>query len=238
VRLDAFAARYPRELSGGQRQRVAIARALVIKPPVLLLDEPMSNLDAKLREEMQFELRTIQRKVGTTTVMVTHDQSEALSISDRVVVMEAGRVTQVDSPYRAYERPENRFVSQFIGKANMLAGKVTEARPNEVHVDLGHDLTGIACIDAGTVWREGDTVTLCIRPEKLHLCKVGTGRLSATVTSRFFLGSQWLYRVDTALGEVLVCSQNEGTEPVAEGEAVGIDWHRDSVRVIQEANHG
>jgi putative spermidine/putrescine transport system ATP-binding protein len=238
VRLDALAARYPRELSGGQRQRVAIARALVIKPPVLLLDEPMSNLDAKLREEMQFELRGIQRKVGTTTVMVTHDQSEALSISDRVVVMEAGRVTQVDSPYRAYERPENRFVSQFIGKANMLAGKVTEARHNEVHVDLGHDLTGIACIDAGTVWREGDTVTLCIRPEKLHLCEVGAGRLTATVTSRFFLGSQWLYRVDTAIGEVMVCSQNEGTEPVAEGAMVGIDWHRDAVRVIQEASHG
>ena len=125
---------------------------------------------------------------------------------------------------------------EFAGE--VLAGKVTEARNNEVHVDLGHELTGIACIEAGTVWREGDTVTLCIRPEKLHLCEVGTGRLSATVTSRFFLGSQWLYRVDTAIGEVLVCSQNEGTEPVAEGAMVGIDWHRDAVRVIQEASHG
>ncbi|MFP3560227.1 ABC transporter ATP-binding protein, partial [Paraburkholderia sp. SIMBA_049] len=104
--------------------RVALARAIVIAPPVLLLDEPMSNLDAKLREDMQFELRAIQRKIGTTTIMVTHDQSEALSISDRVVVMEAGRITQIDTPYEAYERPENRFVSQFIGKANMLPGTV------------------------------------------------------------------------------------------------------------------
>src|SRR5918993_1125175 len=122
VQLTPFADRYPRQLSGGQRQRVAIARALVIAPPVLLLDEPLSNLDAKLREEMQFELRRIQRKVGTTTIMVTHDQAEALSISDRVVVMEAGRMTQVDAPYRLYEQPSNAFISSFVGKTNLLAG--------------------------------------------------------------------------------------------------------------------
>ncbi|MGH8848865.1 MAG: ABC transporter ATP-binding protein, partial [Polaromonas sp.] len=125
VHLEAYAMRYPRELSGGQRQRVALARALVIEPPVLLLDEPLSNLDAKLREEMQFELRQIQRKVGTTTVMVTHDQTEAMSISDRVVVMEAGRVTQIDKPHRLYEHPQTRFISSFVGKANLLEGRVT-----------------------------------------------------------------------------------------------------------------
>src|SRR5450830_961614 len=101
-------------------QRVALARALVIRPPVLLLDEPLSNLDAKLREEMQFELRRIQRQVGTTTVMVTHDQSEALSVSDRVVVMEAGRITQVDHPEAVYEHPGNRFIATFVGKANLI----------------------------------------------------------------------------------------------------------------------
>ena len=115
--------RYPRELSGGQRQRVALARALVIEPPVLLLDEPLSNLDAKLREEMQFELRQIQRKVGTTTIMVTHDQAEALSISDRVVVMEAGRVTQIDAAATASTSIRARASSPtFVGKANLLAG--------------------------------------------------------------------------------------------------------------------
>ncbi|NWB64272.1 ABC transporter ATP-binding protein, partial [Pseudomonas sp. F1002] len=105
VRLAPHAERYPRELSGGQRQRVALARALVIEPPVLLLDEPLSNLDANLREEMQFEIRRIQCEVGITTLMVTHDQAEALSISDRVVVMQAGRVTQIDAPYKLYEHP-------------------------------------------------------------------------------------------------------------------------------------
>jgi putative spermidine/putrescine transport system ATP-binding protein len=129
VHLEAHAGRYPRELSGGQRQRVALARALVIEPPVLLLDEPLSNLDAKLREEMQFELRQIQRKVGTTTVMVTHDQTEAMSISDRVVVMEAGRVTQIDQPHRLYEHPQTRFISSFVGKANLLEGRVTAPGP-------------------------------------------------------------------------------------------------------------
>ncbi|MCF5716064.1 ABC transporter ATP-binding protein, partial [Pseudomonas tremae] len=120
VRLDQHAERYPRELSGGQRQRVALARALVIEPPVLLLDEPLSNLDANLREEMQFEIRRIQNEVGITTLMVTHDQAEALSISDRVVVMQAGRITQIDEPYKLYEHPRTRFISGFVGKANML----------------------------------------------------------------------------------------------------------------------
>src|SRR6478609_3775822 len=122
VKLDKHADRFPRELSGGQRQRVALSRALVIRPPVLLLDEPLSNLDAKLREDMQFELRSIQKKIGTTTVMVTHDQAEALSISDRVVVMEQGRMTQIDAPYRLYEQPSNAFIASFVGKTNLIGG--------------------------------------------------------------------------------------------------------------------
>ena len=239
VRLDALGHRFPRELSGGQRQRVAIARAVVIAPPVLLLDEPMSNLDAKLREDMQFELRSIQRKIGTTTIMVTHDQSEALSISDRVVVMEAGRITQVDTPYHAYERPETPFVSQFIGKANMLAGRVTARDDEHLHIELGApgvQLTQRASL-ADLPPRDrsmavGDAITMCLRPEKVRLCAPSAGRLSATVTSRFFLGSQWLYRVDSPLGEVLVCCQNEGGEPLGEGAPVGLDWQAQSVRFV------
>lgn len=239
VRLDKLGHRFPRELSGGQRQRVAIARAVVIAPPVLLLDEPMSNLDAKLREDMQFELRAIQRKIGTTTIMVTHDQSEALSISDRVVVMEAGRITQVDTPYRAYERPETAFVSQFIGKANMLAGRVAARDDDHLHVEFGSQLTGLTqrarLADLPAHERNaavGDAITLCLRPEKVRLCEPSAGRLPATVTSRFFLGSQWLYRVDSALGEVLVCCQNEGGEPLGEGASVGLDWQAEAVRFI------
>ena len=243
VRLEGFARRFPRELSGGQRQRVAIARAIVIAPPVLLLDEPMSNLDAQLREEMQFELRTIQRRLGTTTIMVTHDQSEALSISDRVVVMEAGRITQVDTPYRAYEQPGNRFVSQFIGKANLLTGTVVAAAGDEIRVDLGHDL--LACGQRRHVPAHehapavGASVTLSIRPEKLSFCAPQSGRFEATVAGRFFLGSQWLYRVDCTLGPLLVCCQNTGAEPIDEGATVGIDWGPDAIRFVGgEVQHG
>jgi putative spermidine/putrescine transport system ATP-binding protein len=202
VHLEELSERFPRELSGGQRQRVALARALVIEPPVLLLDEPLSNLDAKLREEMQFELRQIHRKVGTTTVLVTHDQSEAMSISDRVVVMEAGRVTQVDEPYRLYEHPRTRFISTFVGKANVLR------------------------IDGKTV---------SIRPEKISLVRTGEGRADGTVSERFFLGSQWLYRIATPLGDITVLAPNTGAPPLAEQAPTGLSWDPALMRPMEEA---
>ena len=122
VGLGAFAGRYPKQMSGGQQQRVALARALVIRPQILLLDEPLSNLDAKLREEMQIELRQIQRSVGTTTILVTHDQAEAMALSDRLVVMNKGRAEQVGPPHEAYERPATPFVASFLGRTNLLDG--------------------------------------------------------------------------------------------------------------------
>ncbi|QXI30373.1 ABC transporter ATP-binding protein [Pseudomonas vanderleydeniana] len=216
VRLDRHAERYPRELSGGQRQRVALARALVIEPPVLLLDEPLSNLDANLREEMQFEIRRIQREVGITTLMVTHDQAEALSVSDRVVVMQAGRITQVDEPYRLYEHPRTRFISGFVGKANLLPGD------RDVH----------GCPQVRQVPGEG-TLTLSLRPEKIDLLAAGSGRLPGRIRTRFFLGSQWLYRVDTALGELSVVRRNDGSAPLEEGSAVGLDWPAELLRVLE-----
>jgi putative spermidine/putrescine transport system ATP-binding protein len=120
VGLASFASRYPRQLSGGQQQRVALARALVIRPRILLLDEPLSNLDAKLREEMQIELRQIQRTVGTTTILVTHDQDEAMALSDRLVVMNQGRVEQIGTPQEVYERPATPFVASFLGRTNHI----------------------------------------------------------------------------------------------------------------------
>jgi len=212
VRLDKHAERYPRELSGGQRQRVALARALVIEPPVLLLDEPLSNLDANLREEMQFEIRRIQREVGITTLMVTHDQSEALSISDRVVVMQAGRITQIDAPYTLYEHPRTEFISGFVGKANLLPG--------------ARDSVGVVQVSTG-----GD-LTLSLRPEKIDLRETGQGRLQGQIVSRFFLGSQWLYGVSTALGELCVVRRNDGSAPMNEGTAVGLDWDATLLRVL------
>ncbi|UZE09969.1 ABC transporter ATP-binding protein [Pseudomonas sp. B21-053] len=212
VRLDQHAERYPRELSGGQRQRVALARALVIEPPVLLLDEPLSNLDANLREEMQFEIRRIQREVGITTLMVTHDQSEALSISDRVVVMQAGRITQIDAPYTLYEHPRTEFISGFVGKANLLPGERDSAGVVQVH--------------------SGGDLTLSLRPEKIDLRDAGQGRLPGNIVSRFFLGSQWLYGVSTTLGELSVVRRNDGSAPLAEGTVVGLDWDAALLRVL------
>lgn len=214
VRLHQHAERYPRELSGGQRQRVALARALVIQPPVLLLDEPLSNLDANLREEMQFEIRRIQREVGITTLMVTHDQSEALSISDRVVVMQAGRITQIDAPYTLYEHPRTEFISGFVGKANLLPG--------------GRDNRGVVQVCSRG---EGD-LTLSLRPEKIDLRDAGHGRLQGKIASRFFLGSQWLYSVATPLGELCVVRRNDGSAPLSEGTAVGLDWDAALLRVL------
>jgi putative spermidine/putrescine transport system ATP-binding protein len=130
VGLAAFAARFPRQLSGGQQQRVALARALVIRPQILLLDEPLSNLDAKLREEMQIELRQIQRTVGTTTILVTHDQAEAMALSDRIVVMNHGRAEQIAAPHEAYERPATDFVAGFLGRINRVEGRAV--RPEKI----------------------------------------------------------------------------------------------------------
>jgi putative spermidine/putrescine transport system ATP-binding protein len=227
VHLEAHAGRYPREMSGGQRQRVALARALVIEPPVLLLDEPLSNLDAKLREEMQFELRKIQRKVGTTTVMVTHDQSEAMSISDRVVVMEGGRATQIDHPHRVYEHPSTRFISTFVGKANLLTGR-TVAGGVQARVDLGAIVVDVD--DVG--FRPGVAVLLSVRPEKLQLVDAGRGRLDGKVRERFFLGSQWLYALTTAVGELMVLSPNDGRPALDEGHSAGIDWPMHCTRLL------
>ena len=231
VHLEKHATRYPRELSGGQRQRVALARALVIEPPVLLLDEPLSNLDAKLREEMQFELRQIQRKVGTTTIMVTHDQSEAMSISDRVVVMEAGRATQIDHPHRVYEHPRTRFISTFVGKANLLPGKVTHASgDNGTHT---HVAVGELTLEVdGARYRPGAAVLLSVRPEKVQLVPAVQGRMDGQVCERFFLGSQWLYRVGTPVGDLMVLVPNDGRAALAEGEHTGVDWPDHCMRLL------
>lgn len=215
VRLAPHAERYPRELSGGQRQRVALARALVIEPPVLLLDEPLSNLDANLREEMQFEIRRIQCAVGITTLMVAHDQAEALSISDRVVVMQAGRVTQIDVPYKLYEHPRTRFISDFVGKANLLAGDYDALGTPQVRHEGGDG-----------------KLTLSLRPEKIQLVDAGAGRVQGKVLDRYFFGSQWLYRIHTSLGEITVVRGNDGSPPLSSGMAVGLQWYADLLRVL------
>jgi len=227
VHLEDFAKRYPRELSGGQRQRVALARALIIEPPVLLLDEPLSNLDAKLREEMQFELRQIQRTVGTTTILVTHDQSEAMSISDRVVVMQSGKITQIDQPYALYENPQSRFISAFVGKANLLQGELVRQG-----AELSINVNGVSFLCGETPLQAGSQAFLSLRPEKIQLTQLNEGLINGRIAARFFLGSQWLYRIETKLGTLQVVSSNSDTAPLQENQETGLTWSPQSLRLL------
>ncbi|MFZ4743090.1 MAG: ABC transporter ATP-binding protein [Betaproteobacteria bacterium] len=231
VHLEDLAARYPRELSGGQKQRVALARALVIEPPVLLLDEPLSNLDAKLREEMQFELRQIQRKVGTTTIMVTHDQTEAMSICDRVVVMQAGHVTQVDVPYQLYENPQSKFISTFVGKANLMRAQQVHGGGAGAAV-TSLSVNGVPFQCKAAELSSSTELMVSLRPEKISFVPLGQGQVDGRVSARFFLGSQWLYQVDTPMGVLQVACPNNDTAPLNEQDPTGLQWSPDSARVL------
>ena len=187
-------------MSGGQQQRVALARALVIRPRILLLDEPLSNLDAKLREEMQIELRQIQRNLGTTTILVTHDQAEAMALSDRIVVMNKGRVEQIAAPQEAYERPASPFVASFLGKTNELGGHGQHRRGDRSARAPG---PGPSAADGPvTVSRAAGEDRIRLPPHRIGL--------PAMVAMRIFQGNHWLYRVETAAGSALVIRQNAG----------------------------
>ena len=224
VHLGSLAGRFPRQMSGGQQQRVALARALVIEPRLLLLDEPLSNLDSKLREKMQVELRALQRRVGVTTVLVTHDQAEAMALCDRIAVMQAGRVVQVDAPWHAYEAPAEAFVADFLGRSNRLPARIRDGRG---WVD-GHGF------DLPWFLPPGDAL-LFIRPERLRLQPAPAPGLGGRVGSRAFLGHCWAYQVDTAVGPLAVTVQNTGAAPVAEGALVALDWDAGSLRRLDPA---
>ncbi len=215
VGLSALADRFPKRMSGGQQQRVALARALVIRPRILLLDEPLSNLDAKLREEMQLELRQIQRTIGTTTVLVTHDQHEAMALSDRIVVMNAGRVEQIGRPQEVYERPATAFVAAFLGKTNVLEAQVeTGAGAPEAVI------AGLRCLCPPHL-AAGGRVAVSVRPEKIAFADAG---LPCTVRSRVFQGTHWLLVADTPAGAVTVVRPNDGAAPPEEGAQAHLAW--------------
>ncbi|MFM7011657.1 MAG: ABC transporter ATP-binding protein [Betaproteobacteria bacterium] len=221
VHLGAFAQRYPSELSGGQKQRVAMARALVIQPPVLLLDEPMGALDAKLREEMQIELRALQRRVGITTIMVTHDQAEAMTLADRVVLMNKGRIQQIARPVEMYEEPNGRFSSTFLGKANVFEG-----------VRVVHGVSvGEYILPCSSDACEGD-VDYIIRPEKISFAQTDS-IVRGRVTARLFLGHHWLFQIQTDLGLIQVTQANIELPAVVEGDEVGLSWRPEHARVLR-----
>jgi putative spermidine/putrescine transport system ATP-binding protein len=223
VGLDGYAERYPRRMSGGQQQRVALARALVIKPDVLLLDEPLSNLDAKLREDMQIELRQIQRNLGTTTVLVTHDQTEAMALSDRIVVMSKGRIEQIGTPHETYERPASAFVSQFLGKTNEFRGEVDRhAAPPR--------LVAGSCQWPAPAGASG-SVTITVRPEKVGFSSEADKGLKARITNRIFQGNHWLFQCETECGPAIVVRQNTGEAQPIEGENVRLVWRAEDMGI-------
>ena len=222
VRLAGLESRFPAELSGGQQQRVALARAIVTTPAVLLLDEPLAALDKKLREQMQIELRLLQREVGITTVFVTHDQEEALTLADRIAVMEGGRIVQVGTPTEIYERPRSRFVSDFIGVTNFVTGNVRERAGDAITVDVG-----ALCLTAagGDGLRPGDRVELAIRPEKIRLSATplpSPNCVHGRIENVVYLGAVTYYYVTVAEQlRLVVMEQNETPRPEGSGHAVG-----------------
>jgi spermidine/putrescine transport system ATP-binding protein len=223
VRLPGYAKRRPKELSGGQQQRVALARAIVTRPSVLLLDEPLSALDRRLRQEMQVELLRIQRESGLTTVFVTHDQEEALTLSDRVAILDRGRIVQIGAPADIYERPRTRFAAEFLGDSNFLSG-VVKAGALELP-------DGSAVRVGGPLPAESAPATVAVRPEKIAIQRAGASApegwniLSARVSTVIYAGPALTYVVETPAGAKLkVFAQNKDGVVLEEGSSVILAW--------------
>jgi putative spermidine/putrescine transport system ATP-binding protein len=220
VRLAGKGERYPRQLSGGEQQRVAIARALAIEPRLLLLDEPLSNLDAKLRDEMRAELKRIQRAAGVTTVFVTHDQSEALGIGDRIAVLNAGHVEQVGSPREIYRVPRTAFVAHFIGRSNTLRG-----RPVRIDGRSALSVNGQVFAVAAPL-EEADSAAIYLRPEELSVARERSegNCVAGTVIDSIYGGALVIYRVRTAVAELEVCQLGHAGDVIPPGTDVFVSW--------------
>ncbi|GAC1040585.1 ABC transporter ATP-binding protein [Rhizobium sp. No.120] len=233
IKLDHLASRYPYQMSGGQQQRVALARAIAVKPQVLLLDEPLSALDAKIRVSLREEIRAIQQQLGITTVFVTHDQEEALSISDRIVVMNAGRADQIGTPFEIYNTPATRFVASFVGTLNLIEGKVID--PDSNRIMIGDQ--GVTLKQSVTAYKPGDTVSLALRPEAGSLAESAKGdtALTGEVSSAHFLGSVIRTRMNVAGNTISFDMFNSpGMMPPSVGEKVTLRFASSDLLVIQD----
>ena len=228
MNLTAMADRAPSQLSGGQQQRVALARAMVVRPKVLLFDEPLSNLDAKLRVKMRVEIRRMQKRLGISSVYVTHDQSEAMAMSDRIVVMNAGRIEQVDTPEEIYLHPASVFVADFVGRANFVPAKASEVgEDGKVQIEaLGQQLNVHASESAKEAVRSGDELVVLVRPESMRISATDekpatlTGSLGQVVTSIFY-GETVEYEIETEFGSlVCVVSDTRAEDLLEEGQYV------------------
>lgn len=230
VHLEGYGDRPPGQLSGGQQQRVALARALVMEPKVLLMDEPLSNLDAKLREEMRTEIRRIQQELNITSVYVTHDQIEAMTLSDRIVVMNLGVIEQIGSPMEIYRFPNSRFVANFIGRANFIDGVVLAQNGSELTVkSLGQAIT---LSNIKREFHEGEDVTLIVRPEMIQIKKTG-GLYNGVVRRAVYLGDEIEYAVEIRGFSILGTETDPHiTELFPEGENVTIRFAEDCIQVL------
>jgi spermidine/putrescine transport system ATP-binding protein len=232
VQLKHRADARPTQLSGGQRQRIALARALVNEPEVLLLDEPLGALDLKLRQSMQIELKELQDRVGITFIYVTHDQQEALTMSDRIGVMSDGKLLQVDDPQGLYEHPKSRFVADFIGEINLIQAKVIDSASIE--------FPGGGRAKADTGKPGGETVTIAIRPERfgLHGVDADVGdrnRIEGTVTRRIYHGDVFFYDVETPAGALEVKEENRpSVQQFDVGDRVAVSWNSVATSVVED----
>ena len=227
VNLEGYENRMPSELSGGQQQRVAVARAIVLKPKVLLFDEPLSNLDAKLRRQVREDIREIQQKLGVTTIYVTHDQEEALAISDKVIVMNNAVIAQEGSPKELYNYPKNKFVANFIGDANDVTAEIIQKQSNtydlklaemEIKIETNQDLN--------------DKVSLALRPEKIKIERVNNGNsIHATIRNASFVGSSYQYILNSKIGELYVVS-GDTNDIFNVGEEVFLSIDEKEVKVL------
>ncbi len=216
VGLDAFAGRMPSELSGGQQQRVAVARALVLEPQVLLFDEPLSNLDAKLRRRVREEIRELQQSLGLTVAYVTHDQQEALAVSDRIIVMSNARIAQIGAPRDLYEAPRDRFVADFIGDANLVEAELGAHRGSRAALRLG----GLE-LELEHRGMAPGAVRVAIRPESVVLSKDSSSSLRGTVQKAAYLGTHMEYTVTAPVGQLFVVDRDV-SRPIAAGTEVSI----------------
>ena len=226
VGLAGFDLRLPSELSGGQQQRVAVARALVLEPAVLLFDEPLSNLDARLRRRMREEIRELQRRLALTVVYVTHDQAEAMAVSDRIIVMDKGRIAQEGAPRELYEQPSDSFVAGFMGDANRVRGRLT--RRDATH---GEVVVGGATLSLPHRGLPDGDVDLSIRPEAINFTEQEDAPLKATVRKAAYLGGLIEYTLDSPIGELFVISIAVD-HPIAVGTGVGVAFAHHGVVVI------
>jgi putative spermidine/putrescine transport system ATP-binding protein len=244
VRLESVGHRYPRELSGGQQQRIALARVIVFRPSVLLMDEPLGALDRKLREALQLEIVRISRMVGTTTLYVTHDQDEALVMSDRIAIFERGQIVQIGTAEDLYERPQSVFVADFVGDSNILQGTVSR-RGSTAELNVGPwrcDLPDDALTRAGV--GEGQRAALIVRPERLRIVEAdaavtnGTVRLHGVVEEAVYLGSSWKYVVATSACRMVVRELvDRPQQQVRLGNSVAMEFPMEHATLLRDRQH-